>query len=351
MTTPKTPPQSSFGSPKSIDKTLKTSDTTFKKGTLTLSIPPLNVLVKKQYLLNLEEGFGEYVQGSIVSVESYPGHLPTFTVLLCDGVVTDGKVSDGSVFAYLPVFAVVQEAISCSTYEAEDHYRVFCPSDDFVYYEAAWLKNLQVCVFNTKKEQLPGWGSYLFSLEWPNENEQVHLIALNGQLYFVPNHKLLVRTEVVEFADMKLPSWRKLRQEWTKPSPTPPEDVMGFRVGDLVRSCRVSKELCRKEQAEHLPILGFLPDPQHENEWLVKLNEWSTPSRPEHLSRKPIEVGDLVRTKGSYPSVYRVETVDAEKRIFTTVFSVCNLNGFVTVASQDYETADNDKDSVLQGPK
>lgn len=198
--TPKTPRhlrQSSSGSPKSTDKTRKT--------TLTLSIPPLKVLVKKQYLLNLEEGFGEYVEGSLMSVESYQGHLPTFTVLL----------SDGSIFAYLPVFAFVQEAISCSASDKSDHYPVFCPSDAFVYYEVAWLKKRRMLVFNPKKEKLPGLGSYLFSLEWPNENEQVHLVALNGQLYFVPNHKLLVTLSPRELRALVLPSWKKLRTEWT----------------------------------------------------------------------------------------------------------------------------------------
>lgn len=178
------------------------------EGNLFIDLEPIPVWVKKQYLMNFTEGFGEYVQGSLQSVWAYEGSMPTFTVLL----------EDGTLFSYLPASAFAYKGgVACA--EGVDAYyscNTFSPSTYFVKYEMASLRDdkLKKHVFGPDKSYL-GLGEYLFTLEWPNENEQVHLLQISGQFYFVPNHKLLVTPNSLE-SGTKLPNWKKLRSNWTK---------------------------------------------------------------------------------------------------------------------------------------
>lgn len=164
----------------------------------------LPVWVKKQYLLNFEGGWGEYVPGKLQSVWSYTDSMPTFTVLL----------DDGSLFSYLPASAFAHRGgVACS--EGVDAFyscNTFAPSTNFVKYEVEVLKQKGKIkhVFGPDKDYV-GIGDYFFTLECPEENELVHLLQVAGQLYFVPNHKLMVGDSV-----MTLPKWKKLRSCWTK---------------------------------------------------------------------------------------------------------------------------------------
>lgn len=178
------------------------------EGNLFIDLVPIPVWVKKHYLMNLKSGFGEYVLGTLQSVWSYKGSMPTFTVLL----------DDGTMFSYLPASAFTYKGgVACS--EGVDAFyscNVFAPSTYFVKYEMPCLssKDYRLHVFGPDRVYV-GVGHYFFSLEWPEENEQVHLCEVNGQFYFVPNHKLLVLP--VAEAVHPLPSeWLKLRSEWTK---------------------------------------------------------------------------------------------------------------------------------------
>lgn len=178
------------------------------EGNLFIDLDPIPVWVKKQYLMNFEEGFGEYVLGTLQSVWSYKDSMPTFMVLL----------ADGSLFTYLPASAFAYKGgVACSE-GVDAHYscRVYAPSTNFVKYELQTLKSDSVHkhVFGPDRSYL-GAGEYFFSLEWPDENEQIHFMQVNGQFYFVPNHKLLVSSGSLP-PETKLPSWKKLRSNWTK---------------------------------------------------------------------------------------------------------------------------------------
>lgn len=73
------------------------------KSTLHQNLNPIVAMVKKQYLEDLNTGFGSYLSGEIIQISSYKGHQPTFTV----------RLTDGTVFSYLPVAALVTQKISC----------------------------------------------------------------------------------------------------------------------------------------------------------------------------------------------------------------------------------------------
>ncbi len=181
------------------------------KASLFIEIEPIPCLVKRQYLTDFKSSFGEFEKGKIVSVWSYKGHMPTFMVLL----------EDGTIFSYLPssAFVLSDFGISCSeTISVTDSCNTYCPSENFVLYRLSIFDDISKKnhLFNSKKNYIGVAQKYLFSLEWPEENELVHLFVHDDQLRFVPNHKLLVLNK--DSATLSLPTdWKKLRTEWTKP--------------------------------------------------------------------------------------------------------------------------------------
>lgn len=179
-----------------------------KRGTLHLNLDPMKVLVKKQYLEDLNTGFGSYMEASVIQVSSYKGHMPTFTV----------RLTDGTVFAYLPVAALTSQPISCDLAVdlAGMTCNTFCESEDFVLYELDGLKGLDIHCWDKKKNYLDV-GTYMWTIEWHTENELCHLIHLDsGQFVFVPNHKLLALPKKSP-RPKSLPEWKKLHAEWKKP--------------------------------------------------------------------------------------------------------------------------------------
>lgn len=178
------------------------------KSTLHQNLNPIVAMVKKQYLEDLNTGFGSYLSGEIIQISSYKGHQPTFTV----------RLTDGTVFSYLPVAALVTQKISCDLAVdlAGMTCNTFCPSEDFVTYTLKGLQGLDIHCWDKKKQYLDV-GKYLFTIEWHTENELCHLIELDsGQMVLVPNHKMLAlpaKSPKPKF----LPEWKKLHREWLKP--------------------------------------------------------------------------------------------------------------------------------------
>jgi len=174
---------------------------------LLAEIEPIPVLVKREYLENFEGGQGTYVNGTLQAVWAYPGHQPTFTVLL----------EDGTVFSYLPASAFTHTPLSChQNIGAKEACSVYAPSDRFVLYKMKMLEQHTVLCYSREKLYL-GVGRYHFSMEWPYENEVVHLFCVNnGAYHFVPNHKMLLLPQEPKKQIPSLPTWKKLREEWVK---------------------------------------------------------------------------------------------------------------------------------------
>jgi hypothetical protein len=167
-------------------------------------IKPIDVYVKTQYLRNFDEMPMLYKPGQIKSVWSYPGHEPTFSVVL----------NDGTIFSYLPVSAFNPTVSTTASPENHQPCGMLCPSENFILFETKLLKDKVVYCYSPQRGYL-GIGKYQFSIEWPNENECVHLMKLNGSLRLVPNHKMLVFDREQETIPALPLTWKKLRKEWT----------------------------------------------------------------------------------------------------------------------------------------
>ena len=172
-----------------------------KQGVYKIAMNVIDTFVKKEYLYNLETGHGEFVKGTIIFINSYPGHQPTFDLLL----------EDGSVFCYLPVMALS----SCETNMCkEDPLPCLktCLSENFIMFENKELENKICQVFDEAKKWY-SFGSLIVTLEWPNENQLLHLVVLDsGQYAIIENSKILFTDKKVKVT--QLPNVKKLRQEW-----------------------------------------------------------------------------------------------------------------------------------------
>lgn len=159
-----------------------------------------SILVKKQYLYNLESGIGEYEEGSIISINSYKGHQPTFDVLL----------RNGAVYAYLPIDAITTDELNC---KAEDYpCPIVCPSAVMILRDQPFLSKKVIQVFD-RNRKWHSFATFIKMIEWPNNNELIYLVELEtGQLAFVPNHKILFTNKKVKKEN--LPDYKKLQKEW-----------------------------------------------------------------------------------------------------------------------------------------
>ena len=158
-----------------------------------VSIPPLKVWVKKEFLYDLEKGFNEFEYGILVSARAVVGSAMLFQVLMENGVLRDK----------LPIHALVLKK------EAPNipfHYLQLwnCFSANFSAICIDYLSGLKVDV-KLKNGQ---WetGEYLWTFQWgsdythnidltlaadPFEHKSSHFIKLdNGCFVLQPNNRL-----------------------------------------------------------------------------------------------------------------------------------------------------------------
>jgi hypothetical protein len=157
------------------------------------SVPPMKVLVRREFMTDHQTGHGEYETGILISVRSIPGSCALFQVLLENGVLRDK----------LPIHAL--------HHEAHEHVHPFhhlqlwnCFSANFAIVELQFLSGLIVDVKMKSGEWVRG--RYLWTMQWgsdvshgfdlslavdPSEHKSGHLIELDcGEYAIQPNNRL-----------------------------------------------------------------------------------------------------------------------------------------------------------------
>ncbi len=139
----------------------------------------------------LKTGSDGLTPGRIVSIDSYPNQIPTFT-----------WISDsGHVFCNLPPSAFAEPGLGLENF-CDFH----CPSLDFE------IKELPI--------EGPGWGvvgektirwkSYWMTVDWTDDNWLAHLVVdFDDRLVWIRNSKFQVGGE-----KLNLPDWDKQRESW-----------------------------------------------------------------------------------------------------------------------------------------
>lgn len=189
-----------------------------------VSLPPIKVLVRREFLYDLKKGHGEYDLGLLISARSIPGSAMLFQVLLENGVLRDK----------LPISAILHKPTQAREFDELQLWNCF--SANFCIVELNYLCGTRVEFYNKRKK----WesGLYLFTFQWgsdmtygidltqaedPSEHKSGHFLQLDtGEFAIQPNNRL-------RFID---PSFT------TKPFPENPD----YKVNTQSYNCETSKK-------------------------------------------------------------------------------------------------------------
>lgn len=164
--------------------------------------PPRDLRVRKSVLFGDDPSMmNEFEDCKAIAFSGYEGHAPCFQILL----------KDGSLFSYIGTHLLFAPGKPDGVDLGLQHlaYRN-CPAGRIsVYVLQGLVAEGEVhCFF----KGLSLWmsGKYWFTVDWVDENEQLHCICLeNGQIAFLPNHKLKFGNTKKHFE-----KYMKIRQEW-----------------------------------------------------------------------------------------------------------------------------------------
>lgn len=200
--------------------------------TLICNIPSEKVYVRKEYLMDLQEGHGEFVEGVWVSCKSIPGRAFYFETYLPEY---------GALFDKLPISAFVSEP---KTPDPD------LPLQDLQFWNAMdygvkaiekqFIGSMDYEIF-TRSHKLIN-GTYLFTLdnyhcqvdtidystaETPEEHKSFNVLKLeNGQYAAYPNNRMRVYDNSLTPQEPKMPDFKVSTIEYQV------ENGYDYRLGD-----------------------------------------------------------------------------------------------------------------------
>lgn len=154
---------------------------------LSINIPHFYCLLRKEYLYNLQDHFGEYEHCSVFGVTSMPARAITFTCM----------INNGSQVARLPISAFCWKECEPQPLEVLQLWDCFSYNLTCVSYD--YLKGLRVSSFLKDKKWYDG--EYMLTLDWygspyaedPGEGgfKTAHIIKLDtGNFAAQPNNRI-----------------------------------------------------------------------------------------------------------------------------------------------------------------
>jgi hypothetical protein len=161
-------------------------------------IKPFTCLIRGEFLFDFQSNHGKYYPCKVFAVSSYPGHVPTFQVL----------VEDKYLYSYVPVHALVEFPIRFSGFMEEYSY-FNCPSGQLTVHTFESLDDEYCQVYN-KDGSWRGVGSYMMTFDWQDDNQLCHLINQGGCFMLWPSHKIIFSTDKTS----QLPGYKKIHSEW-----------------------------------------------------------------------------------------------------------------------------------------
>lgn len=188
---------------------------------LVANLPPIQCFIKKEYLYDLEKGFGEFEPCYWVSVKSIKGKALYFESYL---------TNYGALYDKLPISAYVwktdiktEEQLPLDFLEIWDAF-----SYNISVIKKSTLSGLTCKVFMKNKKQYNG--AYLFTIdschsepnelnvslsETPNEHKSFNIIKLeNGQFAAQPNNRVLFHDQSLTPGGLKIPDFKVSTKEF-----------------------------------------------------------------------------------------------------------------------------------------
>lgn len=165
----------------------------------------LTVWVKEDIFFDLETNTETWVKCKLFGLTCLEGRVPTFEVL----------TNEGYVFSDIPPH-MIRWCDTCTgmQYALEDLVYNNCLSEDFVISEFKELATRRAFVYlRGKKAYVPA--QYWFSLDFYKNNNWYHCMKLeNGQIAFIPSHKIVFSAEGKLKENHEFPKYKKLRHEF-----------------------------------------------------------------------------------------------------------------------------------------
>ena len=188
---------------------------------LVSNLPPIQCFIKKEYLYDLEKGFGEFEPCVWVSVKSIKGRA-----LYIESLISNY----GALFDKLPISAYVwrtdikeDEQLPLDFLEIWDSF-----SYNISVIEKSTLKGLQCKVFMKDKKMYDG--EYMFTIDschsdpnelnvslsqTPNEHKSFNIIKLdNGQFAAQPNNRVLFYDQSLTPKGVTIPDFKVSTKEF-----------------------------------------------------------------------------------------------------------------------------------------
>ncbi len=183
---------------------------------LLVNTPPIHCYVRREFLYDFEEGFGEYepciwvtlksIRGQAFRIESY---LPRY----------------GALYDKLPLHAFVSRthSLDVDAFLPLDYLQIWdCFSYDMTIVQKSFLKNLSAKFYAKDKKFYQG--NYMFTVdhaspdpnqidttysEWPEDHKSFNFIELdNGQYAAQPNNRCLFLDSASNPKSLKFPDFR-----------------------------------------------------------------------------------------------------------------------------------------------
>lgn len=167
------------------------------------SLETTTVWVKEDIFFDLETDTNRYVKCKLFGITCLEGRVPTFEVLTADGYV----------FSDIPPHMIMfKEPSDENQYLLEDLVYNNCCADDFVISEFDELKSRTAYVLFKSTGQYVK-AQYWFSLDFHTKNNWYHCMKLeNGQVAFIPSHKIVFSSDGKLKTDHEFPKYKKLRK-------------------------------------------------------------------------------------------------------------------------------------------
>jgi hypothetical protein len=167
-------------------------------GLVHVDLRPFACLLRREHVMNLEEGHGEFLPCTVFGLSSYAGHAPTFSVL----------VEDRFLYTYVPVHALAGQA--CEPLALHESAYFDCPDEVVTVVYHRHLLELGRCRVYRRDGSPWSTGTYLCTLDWYRADHALHLVRLDGGPFLLwPNHRLAFSD-----AGPALPGFRRSRQTW-----------------------------------------------------------------------------------------------------------------------------------------
>lgn len=165
-------------------------------------LPKTTVWVKEDIFFDLEQCTDNWIKCTVFGITCLPGKVPAFEIL----------TPEGYVFSDIPPHMLkLSQDTDATQYELTDLVYNNCLSEHFALSQFTELQHRTAFVFlKNKNEYLKA--QYWFSLDFYLDNNWFHCMRLeNGQIAFIPSHKIVFSTTGQLPLHHVFPAYKKLR--------------------------------------------------------------------------------------------------------------------------------------------